>query len=378
MTFYAVFFVIMALAGFIIQREIVPFSPLTFLLFVLAAISYIVNGEDPKYFVILCSYFVLSIFFTLFIDFKTFANTYVKVMHVIALASLVLYVINMLAPAVLEILPTVKNVLGLQAHTVFISISPINGRNYGMFWEPGAFQTFLAFALLVEFLILKSKNKFRIISLIAALITTFSTTGYIALILIVVAITASAIFDNSDKKNLLITLSAILIFFYAATQIIAEFYPHLDHTLFGKIRDFISQDFEEYSSLGVRYNSFFGAFEIFKQNILTGVGNTNFRSQFLNLFGHTMTTCTPMNWFAMFGTGYGVLSFYSFIKFTGFFSNKWLVRILVLAILLVIIISEDYVLNPSVMVWTMYGLTHMSKAKNENLEGSVLNENITN
>ena len=59
-------------------------------------------------------------------------------------------------------------------------------RNSGMFWEPGAFQGFLNMALFFAMYIKQQRfMRLKILIMITAIITTFSTTGYLALAYIV-------------------------------------------------------------------------------------------------------------------------------------------------------------------------------------------------
>jgi hypothetical protein len=60
-------------------------------------------------------------------------------------------------------------------------------RNSGMFWEPGAFAGYICLLFLLhlgEIRILIYDNKFKVAVILMALITTFSTTGYLVLFLI--------------------------------------------------------------------------------------------------------------------------------------------------------------------------------------------------
>ena len=69
-------------------------------------------------------------------------------------------------------------------HT-YISTEP--GRNSGIFWEPGAFQGFLNLAIMllpVDFLISKP-IRYKSLTIIGTIITTFSTTGLIVLFIVV-------------------------------------------------------------------------------------------------------------------------------------------------------------------------------------------------
>src|SRR5690606_563550 len=59
-------------------------------------------------------------------------------------------------------------------------------RSSSIFWEPGAFSIYICLALYFELFVIKNKSLKRIIVLILSLITTFSTTGYIVFMFMIV------------------------------------------------------------------------------------------------------------------------------------------------------------------------------------------------
>jgi hypothetical protein len=77
-------------------------------------------------------------------------------------------------------------------------------RNSGMFWEPGAFAGYIILAFLFylgNFKKLFEAHKFKILILLLALITTFSTTGYLVLFLVVIT---NVYFEYSKKLGMFI------------------------------------------------------------------------------------------------------------------------------------------------------------------------------
>ncbi|OAN14368.1 O-antigen ligase family protein [Exiguobacterium undae] len=87
-------------------------------------------------------------------------------------------------------------------------------RNNGIFWEPGAYQALLNIAL---FLTLKIKLKYKkmyIPLLVLAILTTFSTTGYIITALIFLYHFKNKFSNNIKPKYFLLSLIIILIYLY--------------------------------------------------------------------------------------------------------------------------------------------------------------------
>jgi hypothetical protein len=106
---------------------------------------------------------------------------------------------------------------------IFYTFDPIalsDFRNSGPFWEPGAFAVYLIFALL--FNIIKEKNLFGKKNLVfmVALISTFSTAGYIAFFIMI----SGFYFFNKkvSHKLILIIFVSSSISFYSSTSFLEE------------------------------------------------------------------------------------------------------------------------------------------------------------
>ena len=128
-----------------------------------------------------------------------FTFLFVRICVFFAFVSLVIWTISLI-PAVYSKLYTIalklphlgfENIINVDGHTgihtlYFFSYSDygITFRNYGPFWEPGRFTIFLVIALCINTFKYKEKIlSFRNLILILTNITTFSTTGYIAMFL---------------------------------------------------------------------------------------------------------------------------------------------------------------------------------------------------
>ena len=142
---------------------------------------------------IYASYFIASS-----IAFEDFKRIYVNIMTVLALISLFCFAIVLFKPTVMLSLPKISGSASVDYYNAFVyvfcsskgfgSFSPFT-RNNGIFWGPGAYQAFLNIALL--FLLENSnvknrKDSLKLFILIAAILTTFSTTGYIIMFLIII------------------------------------------------------------------------------------------------------------------------------------------------------------------------------------------------
>lgn len=165
-------------------------------LVVMASIGYLI-----KFLVALLVVRVVPNFFTL----------YIKAIAYICLISLLFYIPTLLGIELQNYLSFMKlpitddNIIHIGIHNFH---RPIETRNSGMFWEPGAFAGYIILALLfsVLFKIKLSMNYLWILGI--TLITTQSTTGYIAFI----PILFNWFYFKSEKKyNLPVSVSKILI-----------------------------------------------------------------------------------------------------------------------------------------------------------------------
>lgn len=134
-----------------------------------------------------------------------FKITYFKVLYFISFISLIGYLLNLLE---FEI----PNLLSDSSKLKSIVIFTQNGdglRNSGMFWEPGAFACYICLGLLFylgNIRELVQNQRFKVIIILLALITTYSTTGYLVLFVFGLA----TIFLEYSKKYRILTLPIII------------------------------------------------------------------------------------------------------------------------------------------------------------------------
>jgi hypothetical protein len=114
---------------------------------------------------------------------------------------------------------------------IFFHQHGVGGRNSGMFWEPGAFACYICLTFLFylgNIRTLLKLHKWKVIILLLALITTYSTTGYIVLFIIGIA----TIYIEYKKKYgafvlpILITFGLIAYITYENTEFMKEKMDH--------------------------------------------------------------------------------------------------------------------------------------------------------
>lgn len=86
-------------------------------------------------------------------------------------------------------------------------------RNQGWFWEPGINQIYLNILLYLEGFVFKSKNRWRLVLIVLAIITTFSTSGFIIMSIILLSLYANSILKYLIQGNpvIIILLSVALL-----------------------------------------------------------------------------------------------------------------------------------------------------------------------
>ena len=321
-------------------------------------VSYLLNGEALKQLTILLVYYTLVLVFINCFDLSEFIEAYCEIICFLAAVSLVMYFLATFAPWVLTPLPAVSNSLGRTARSVFFALSPFDMRNMGLFWEPGAFQTYLNLAILFEIFCFHFQNKKRVAILIVTLITTFSSAGFITVIFLAFTIVINQMVEQNLRKDLGFLLCIAMVAVIAVWYYINYVDSALGYVLFGKLLRY-AQDGNAASSTGVRVESIIRPFQIFSsrlQYFFIGMGPTKLVETFRNNYGHAMTTCTIANWFAEHGIFFGLLMLTGFYRLTGTLSGKTITRLMLLTVFVLCTLSEDYVRNPSILVFIFYGL----------------------
>ena len=125
-----------------------------------------------------------------------------KVMSAVCAVSLVFYVMNLLGVRFLELVPISTQGESIVIYTQMLDLPGDSFlRNCGMFWEPGAFAGYIIATILLSVNNLKyiwDKYRMNCIVMVLALLSTTSTTGYIALAILVIYAVFS--FSKSRKK----------------------------------------------------------------------------------------------------------------------------------------------------------------------------------
>jgi hypothetical protein len=177
---------------------------------------------------ILTGYFIIKIIG------KDFIKFYVNLIIIFSLLSFVFYIPSVISPSFEQLLVNKvapkfdyhdrsQEIYSAAPHFIIYTINSdrhnhITARNSGPFWEGGAFTGFLMVALIFNFIL--SKSLFRDIKsiiLTIALLTTFSTTGYLAFGILILFFVF--IYTKHLLTKFVWIISAVILFYISYTQI---------------------------------------------------------------------------------------------------------------------------------------------------------------
>ncbi len=334
------------------------------LLIVLGLFSSMLARDELKLTVYPIIIYVIAYIYITHVEIEEFTTAFVNIMSFVAFFSVVALLLYMILPRAFSVFPRITNTSGNSAYNLFFAvITPAYLiRAQGFFWEPGAFQTFVNIALSI--LILKQKRKrWQLIALFSALALSFSTTGYIVGLLNLMLFTVR---DYHGKVKNSIKFLFIFIMLAIALYLL---YPIIPRTLYGqtlgfaKIEKFLEgPSSNTIDSASVRFDSIYYPSKLFLANPIFGAGQKGLEG-LSSMMGHSMVTCTPINYFAMYGILYGLIVMICIYKFAKTVTPYRLTSIILFAIFIISMISEQYVNYLIIDIFIMYGAASIKLAQ---------------
>jgi hypothetical protein len=199
-------------------------------------------------------------------------------------------------------------------------------RNSGPFWEPGMFVVFVNVALLFNLVIFKKLFAKRNIILIVTIITTFSTTGYIAFLFILLIYTI--FYSNSKLKFLYLSLLFVISFYIANLDI---------------IKDKIQNQYSDTSGIS-RFGATLVHYQVITEFPFTGVGDGASR-YILNLTDAESTanglTFVFVKYGVLLGIAYYIMLCRGCISIMDIYTDKKIMGYCFFALLLILAFSQD-------------------------------------
>ena len=157
------------------------------------------------------------------ISINSFLRIFIQIMLFFSTISLIMFIPVLFNDSVINFYENfsfsyIRDIeVGSSRNTLFLlnlnfgDANNIISRNSGPFWEPGAFGGFLIIALLMNKILYRKIFNFKGMIFILAIISTFSTTSYIALMVLIIIIKTSFSFKNISV-GILLVFSFIYIF----------------------------------------------------------------------------------------------------------------------------------------------------------------------
>jgi len=291
--------------------------------------------------------------------FRYFVDAFEKVLYPLACISLVVYGICAIVPIIIQSLPSFSNENDLRIYTVgFCSVlSNVGLRGFlsrmsSIFWEPGAYAIYLCLGLLFHCFYSKQVEIKRIVIYCLGVVTTFSTTGIIGLIeIMLVYILVKKDHVNHILKTLAsLFMVSILSFFIFASESV------LYNTYFSKI-------FNREGTAITRYSSTINGLQIALEHPLLGLGRQTetemVRNAIASGYGrNSMITNTVVHQFANYGMVFGaIFTICTFLFFWKSFSNARILAIGLFLVLMTLYYAECF-FSFLPFVFVFYGLKY--------------------
>lgn len=336
-------------------------------LLIIVSISSIINGDTIKTTIVimfdLVSAYLIASYCKDAKRTRTLVLSYRNIIIIISIFSVVTYLLSIVNNSLFYSLPSFTSGNHTTYFTGLSFVYRIRRygylRNPGIFWEPGAFQTFIILALMIElFFVEKNERKiWRVIVLNIAMITTISTTGIISLVLLWVVYSFTQ--PKKGKTTFILAIIAfILIIFISNPQYMPEAFRF---ALVDKVGA-ASGEAGELETVDVRADSVIYPLKAFLKSPFWGVGKIGM-SAWEDEVGHNMNTCTPINWLAHYGIFMFLIIIKGFYNFTKLFADKSIHRVLILIVFLISISTEAFNYEPTIL-WLCflgYGIRQTKK-----------------
>ena len=154
---------------------------------VLPIASCVVNGEDTNNYIYRAAIMFSALLFLLVGKRNEFMDLFNKILYLLSIWAIASYAIRLILPQLVSLFPRVINTAGQTFY--FMGLSNVNRslhygmvRSMGIFREPGVFSVMLTIALINEMVVLKKCRFKYVMAYTVAMVTTFSTAGFLILV----------------------------------------------------------------------------------------------------------------------------------------------------------------------------------------------------
>ncbi|HCU07026.1 MAG TPA: hypothetical protein DIC42_05565 [Holosporales bacterium] len=203
-------------------------------------------------------------------------------------------------------------------------------RNCGFMWEPGPFASLLSLAIFFELIVSNFKINKRVIVFLIALITTFSTTGYLCLLAIFIFYYTNKYSSTKMLQFVFTILFIVLLLVFSRLDFIGEKVQKaldVDEKVYNDNIDWIRQGgggSDQSYSLG-RVQGLMLNIDDFNTSPLFGIGSTD-NSEMTKFYGSIHSMNGLGNALAKYGIVGIVLIFMALFKTSRYISNRFRVK----------------------------------------------------
>ncbi|MBU2710377.1 hypothetical protein [Zooshikella harenae] len=285
----------------------------------------------------------IALLFCSIIPFSRFVTAYAQFFYIYAFISLIFYIYGLIYEHFIYLLPVSHNDAGTGYRHLFLyfyqGVDYWNYRNSGLFWEAGAYAVFLCFALL--FSLANEFNKYKVIVIVLAIITTGSTTGILSCSLMI-------LFARKIKLSRKIVGVVVIVLISLPLLDVAE-------------SIFISKFSEENISFVDRSVGIMANLSIFLSSPIFGVGLSNYKESFQEtavlLGAYTPTSSDSFTGLlALYGFFYTIAVFFSIFYALIKLSKKILNPLVAFLSIAILYASQGLVNFPISYILLFYGL----------------------
>lgn len=322
--------------------------------FIISLILPVLYGNyNMKQMIIMVVIWVVGYLVVLFVPYEEFKDIFTSIMTFLAIFSLITFAIKLVSVNLFSWLPTIEKngVIYYNAIFAIISSSNFTLRNFGIFWEPGAFAIFLNIALYFELF----ENKFnpkRVLLFFITIISTVSTLGIFCIFILFFAFI-------TVNKNFISNKIKFVVSVAAALCVIGMFVFGDDYILqaFGKLG--ILEGSTVNDSTNVRINAIIYPGTAFLQNPILGVGYDDYLF-IQERFCENMATCSFLNLLCLFGLTGGLLPIIGCIRFFIINNQSFFTKCFLLGFVLLLFSTENFILCIILYILVFYGFTKKS------------------
>lgn len=321
---------------------------------VIVLLSGFVNSDIRSGYLYKIVLIVLGLAVSCTISRDVFLDVFTDLIVLITLIAILGLGVAFIYPSALSLFPVVTNTADALFYNLGLTCIPLDSmRLYGPFREPGVYQIFLNISL-IYVLSQPVVNRFYFVLLTVAVVLTGSTTGFIALFVIIMYYLTLGGGKNRGFVLLLIMVGFLVLVLF--TNLLSS-----EGYVFNKLLD------RDRHTTIARMASFYCNLDIIKDYPILGCGLSKLEALFPTLsyrrfgFASEHNTNVLLIQFASHGILYGILWIWFLGRFFVHFSTKYISKLLLFMALMVICVGENLTWSVFYYILLFYGVKSTNK-----------------